>query len=59
LELGDEITNEDLYDLLNIMKKEKEGLQAIQDSIMQNARTLSIMEKELNASWEMKRIFVW
>lgn len=46
--MGEEISEEDLKDLISIMKKEKEGLQAIQDSINNQAKQLMIMERELN-----------
>jgi len=46
--VGEEISEEDLKDLISIMKKEKEGLQAIQDSINNQAKQLMIMERELN-----------
>eukprot|EP00347_Sterkiella_histriomuscorum_P001956 403370023 len=49
LEVGDDLNNEDLRELVNILKKEKEGLIAIQDSVTMNARQLMVMDKELNS----------
>ena len=48
LRLGVDVSDEDLRDLLVILKKEREGLEVIQKAVSQNAKQLIVMERELN-----------
>lgn len=44
----DTITDEDLKDMFNILKKQKQGIEILNQSINQSTRDLITMERELN-----------
>ena len=47
-ETGEEITAEDIKDLFAVFKGQKQGLEALQETINTNANQLYAIEKELN-----------
>lgn len=46
--LSDELSSEDLKDLFNILKGQKEGLLALHDSVQSNTRVLYTINKEID-----------
>lgn len=47
-EAGDDISVDDLKDLFEVLKKQKQGLEVLKDDINKNASQLYSIEKELN-----------
>ena len=44
---AEDISSDDLKDLFNVLKGQKEGLQALQDAVQNNTRQLFAIDKEL------------
>ena len=44
----DEITDEDLQDMFNVLKKQKKGIDVLTSSVNESTRQLMVIEREIN-----------